>query len=79
MKKEKLISFFKNTKNIVVIGCLILITFLAISNFNLVRKNNKYKEYLTQTIITLEQYDKELQKINESVIRLSSNLLKCKG
>jgi hypothetical protein len=77
--KEKVKIVFKNVQNIVIIGCLILIIFLGVSNFNLVKKNNKYKEYLTQTIITLEQYDKELQDINESVLRLRSEMLKCKG
>ncbi len=77
--KEKVKIVFKNVQNIVIIGCLILITFLGVSNFNLVKKNNKYKEYLTQTIITLEQYDKELKDINESVLLLRSEMLKCKG
>lgn len=77
--KEKIKILFKGSKNIPIIGCLILIAFLGVSNFNLVNKNNKYKEYLTQTIMTLEQYDKELRDINESVLRLRSEMLKCKG
>lgn len=79
MKKKSIIEFFKNGKNITILGCLVLVAFLGISNFNLVQKNIKYKEYLLQTMITLDQYDKELKIINDSMISIKSQILKCKG